>query len=133
MGVAVEALTELGLTELQLIGVAKGEERKPGLEQLWRPGHDAPLELAANHPALHLIQQIRDEAHRFAVTFHRKLRGKTVVTSQLDQIIGIGSITRTKLLKQFGSLANVAEASEEALREAGLSDRVVRRLRHELD
>ena len=63
---------------------------------------------------------------------HRKLRGKSLITSKLDQIIGVGQISRTKLLKQFGSLANLAEASEEALREAGLSERVVRQLRREL-
>jgi excinuclease ABC subunit C len=66
------------------------------------------------------------------VTFHRKLRSKTLVTSQLEHIIGIGSITRTKLLKRFGSLANLAQASEEDLREAGLSERIVRQLRSEL-
>jgi excinuclease ABC subunit C len=95
-------------------------------------GRKNPIVLRANSPATHLLQRIRDEAHRFAVTFHRKLRSKTLVTSELEHIIGIGSITRTKLLKRFGSLAHVAEASEEALREAGLSERVVRQLRREL-
>ncbi|HSA63058.1 MAG TPA: excinuclease ABC subunit UvrC [Nitrospira sp.] len=124
------ALQNVGRPELAVIGLAKAKGEKD--ERVFLPGRKNPIILRANSPATHLLQRIRDEAHRFAVTFHRKLRGKTLVTSQLDQIIGIGSITRTKLLKRFGSLANVADASEEALREAGLSERVVRQLRREL-
>ena len=124
------ALHEVGRPELAVVGLAKAKGEKD--ERVYLPGRKNPIVLRANSPATHLLQRVRDEAHRFAVTFHRKLRGKTLVTSQLDQIIGIGSITRTKLLKQFGSLANLAEASEEALREAGLSERVVRQLRREL-
>lgn len=124
------ALREVGHPGLAVIGLAKAKGEKD--ERVYVPGRKNPIVLRANSPATHLLQRIRDEAHRFAVTFHRKLRSKTLVTSQLDQIIGIGSITRTKLLKRFGSLANVAEASEEALREAGLSERVVRQLRREL-
>ena len=124
------ALQNVGHPELAVIGLAKAKGEKD--ERVFLPGRKNPIILRANSPATHLLQRIRDEAHRFAVTFHRKLRGKTLVTSQLDQIIGIGSITRTKLLKRFGSLANVADASEEALREAGLSERVVRQLRREL-
>ena len=124
------ALQEVGRPELAVIGLAKAKGQKD--ERVYLPGRKNPIVLRANSPATHLLQRVRDEAHRFAVTFHRTLRGKTLVTSQLDQIIGIGSITRTKLLKQFGSLANLAQASEEALREAGLSERVVRQLRREL-
>jgi excinuclease ABC subunit C len=124
------ALQEAGHPELSVIGLAKAKGEKD--ERVYLPGRKNPIVLRANSPATHLLQRIRDEAHRFAVTFHRTLRGKTLVTSQLDQIIGIGSITRTKLLKRFGSLANLAQASEEALREAGLSERVVRQLRREL-
>jgi excinuclease ABC subunit C len=124
------ALQDVGHRDLAVIGLAKAKGDKD--ERVYLPGRKNPIVLRANSPATHLLQRVRDEAHRFAVTFHRKLRGKTVVTSQLDQIIGIGSITRTKLLKRFGSLANVAEASEEALREAGLSERVVRQLRRQL-
>ncbi len=121
------ALQEVGHAHLAVIGLAKAKGEKD--ERVYLPGRKNPIILHANSPATHLLQRIRDEAHRFAVTFHRKLRGKTLVTSQLDQIMGIGSITRTKLLKRFGSLANVADASEEALREAGLSERVVQQLR----
>ncbi len=124
------ALQETGHPELAVVGLAKAKGEKD--ERVYLPGRKNPIVLRANSPATHLLQRIRDEAHRFAVTFHRTLRGKTLVTSQLDQIIGIGSITRTKLLKRFGSLANLAQASEEALREAGLSERVVRQLRREL-
>ena len=124
------ALQEAGHPELAVIGLAKAKGEKD--ERVYLPGRKNPIVLRANSPATHLLQRIRDEAHRFAVTFHRTLRGKTLVASQLDQIIGIGSITRTKLLKRFGSLANLAQASEEALREAGLSERVVRQLRREL-
>ncbi len=124
------ALQEVGRPELAVIGLAKAKGEKD--ERVYLPGRKNPIVLRANSPATHLLQRVRDEAHRFAVTFHRTLRGKTLVTSQLDQIIGIGSITRTKLLKQFGSLANLAQASEEALRKAGLSERIVRQLRREL-
>jgi excinuclease ABC subunit C len=124
------ALQEVGHGDLAIIGLAKAKGEKD--ERVYLPGRKNPIILHANSPATHLLQRIRDEAHRFAVTFHRKLRGKTLVTSQLDQIMGIGSITRTKLLKRFGSLAKVADASEEALREAGLSDRVVQQLRRAL-
>ena len=124
------ALQEVGHPELAVIGLAKAKGEKE--ERVYLPGRKNPIILRANSPATHLLQRIRDEAHRFAVTFHRKLRGKTLVTSQLDQIMGIGSITRTKLLKRFGSLANLSQASEEALREAGLSERVVQQIRREL-
>ena len=124
------ALQGVGRPELAVVGLAKAKGEKD--ERVYLPGRKNPIVLRANSPATHLLQRVRDEAHRFAVTFHRKLRGKTLVTSKLNQIIGIGSITRIKLLKQFGSLANLAQASEEALREAGLSERVVRQLRREL-
>jgi excinuclease ABC subunit C len=130
LAAARAGLHEAGHPELAVIGLAKAKGEKD--ERVYLHGRKNPIVLRANSPATHLLQRIRDEAHRFAVTFHRKLRSKTLVTSELEHIIGIGSITRTKLLKRFGSLANVAEASEEALREAGLSERVVRQLRREL-
>ena len=130
MAFARAALKELGQSDLAIIGLAKAKGEKD--ERVYLPGRKNPIVLRANSPATHLLQRIRDEAHRFAITYHRKLRGKTLVTSHLDQVIGIGSITRTKLLKRFGSLANVAQASEEDLRQAGLSERVVQQLRREL-
>ena len=127
---AMAALKELGKAELPIIGLAKAKGEKD--ERVFIPGRKNPIILREHSPATHLLQRIRDEAHRFAITFHRKLRGKTLVTSQLDQIIGVGSITRTKLLKRFGSLANLTQASEEALREAGLSETLAKQIRREL-
>ena len=129
LAAAIAALKQVG-QNLAIIGLAKAKGEKS--ERIFMPGRKNPIILRENSPATHLLQRIRDEAHRFAVTFHRKLRGKTLVSSQLDHIIGVGSITRTKLLKRFGSLANLTQASEEALREAGLSETLVKQLRREL-
>ena len=129
LAAAIAALKQVG-QNLAIIGLAKAKGEKS--ERIFMPGRKNPIILRENSPATHLLQRIRDEAHRFAITFHRKLRGKTLVSSQLDHIIGVGSITRTKLLKRFGSLANLTQASEEALREAGLSETLVKQLRREL-
>jgi len=88
--------------------------------------------LRANSPATHLVQRIRDEAHRFAVTFHRKLRGKALTASPLDQIIGIGEIKRARLLKQHGSLGNIAAATDHELMAAGLDAKTIAEMRKAL-
>ena len=104
-----------------MIGVAKGVERKAGMEQLVTlDGHSARL--SPDDPALHLIQQIRDEAHRFAITGHRARRGKARTESSLQDIPGIGPKRRQKLLERFGGLRELKNASvEDIARVEGIS------------
>jgi excinuclease ABC subunit C len=114
ISMAVDAMTELGLGDVLLLGVAKGEARKPGLETLiFADGRE--LKLAKDHPGFHLIQQIRDEAHRFAITGHRAKRGKARLQSTLEDIAGIGPKRRKQLLEHFGGLQGVRNAGVDAL------------------
>ncbi len=112
---ACKALEELQIIDVRIIGVAKGPGRKPGLETLYIHGEKDALTLPADSPALHLIQQIRDEAHRFAVTGHRQRRAKTRQTSPLEQIPGVGPKRRQQLLQQLGGLREVARAGVDDL------------------
>jgi len=112
--IAMEVMAELGLNDLALVGVAKGVERKVGMEQLIFPDKEA-IRLASDNPALHLIQQVRDEAHRFAITGHRAKRGKARMVSSLAEISGVGDKRRRNLLTHFGGLREVQQASVEQL------------------
>ena len=110
IGMALEVWEELGLT-IPLIGIAKGPERKAGLEELILPFQNRSLRLPDNSPALHLLQTVRDESHRFAITGHRKKREKARITSSLNDIAGIGSKRKAALLTRFGGLRGVQAAS----------------------
>ena len=123
--VAREVFADLGLDHLPSIGVAKGEERKPGLETLFVHGRSLPLQLGMDHAGFHLIQEIRDEAHRFAIVGHRGRRARARGRSKLEDVIGIGPARRKKLLAQFGGLDGVKAATVEDLcRVDGISRRL---------
>ncbi|MBI4912132.1 MAG: excinuclease ABC subunit UvrC [Acidobacteria bacterium] len=106
---AQEALAELGLDQLQLASLAKKEEL------VFRPEASEPIRIPKSSPVLQLLQRIRDEAHRFAITYHRGLRAKRTVQTELTKIPGIGPATARKLLQSFGSVAKLREADEAAV------------------
>lgn len=102
---AQEVFDELGIVDVTLVGLAKR------LEEIWVPGDDEPVILPRNSQALFLLQQIRDEAHRFAITYHRQQRSKRMRSSVLDSVPGLGPQRRTDLVKHFGSVKKLKEAS----------------------
>lgn len=112
---AITVLDALEMDWLQVVAVAKGRARKPGAERLFLRGRDTSLSLPVDSPALLLIQQIRDEAHRFAITGHRQRRAKARRTSRLEQISGLGPKKRRELLRQFGGLQGVLGAGVDDL------------------
>ena len=125
LAMAREVLQELAVPDLILLGVAKGTTRKPGLEVLYLNDAEHEFTLPGNSPALHLIQQIRDESHRFAITGHRARRGKTRRTSTLEEVAGIGPKRRRELLNHFGGLQELSRASAEEIAKApGISKKL---------
>ena len=122
-------LEDLQITGITVIGIAKGEGRKPGEESLFLLGHKTPFILAADSAALHLIQHIRDEAHRFAITGHRARRAKARQKSVLEDIHGLGAKRRQRLLKEFGGLQAVSRAGVEDLAKIeGISKALAQRI-----
>lgn len=125
LAMAREVLQELAVPDLILLGVAKGTTRKPGLEVLYLNDAEHEFTLPGNSPALHLIQQIRDESHRFAITGHRARRGKARRTSSLEEVAGIGPKRRRELLNHFGGLQELSRASAEEIAKApGISKKL---------
>lgn len=128
LSAALKTLQELNIKDINLMGVAKGVTRKPGLETLHIPDQP-PLHLTPDSLALHLIQQIRDEAHRFAITGHRQKRDKKRVTSSLETIPGIGAKRRRELLRYFGGIQAINRASlEEIAKVPGISQALAKRI-----
>jgi len=115
LNMARGVLNDLSVTNIILLGVAKGTTRKAGLETLFLETSDNPLPLDPASPALHLIQHIRDESHRFAIAGHRAARDKARRTSTLQDIPGIGPKRRRELLRFFGGLQGVQKASRDEL------------------
>jgi excinuclease ABC subunit C len=130
---AMTVLDELELGWLQVVAVAKGRSRRPGAEQLFLAGHSTATILPADSPALHLIQQIRDEAHRFAITGHRQRRAKSRNTSPLEEIPGLGPKRRRELLRQFGGLQGVQGAGiDDLVKVRGISRNLAEKIYNDL-
>ena len=109
LGVAVRVLEDLGLEDISVVGLAKR------FEEVYRPGESDPVRIPRDSPALYLLQHVRDEAHRFAITYHRTLRDKSMTKSVLDDVPGLGPTRRTKLIKHFGSVKKLREQDTDAL------------------
>jgi excinuclease ABC subunit C len=116
----VAVLHDLGLP-IPAIGLAKK------LEEVYLPGRSEPLTIPRGEESLYLLQRVRDEAHRFAITYHRKLRGKRMVDSLLDGVDGIGPARKKQLIRRFGSLKRMTTVSKESLAEV-VPDRVAEEL-----
>jgi excinuclease ABC subunit C len=109
LAAALAVLSELGLSDVPVVALAKREE------ELFKPGWDGPVVLPAGSPSLHLVKRVRDEAHRFAVDYHRQLRGKSMTASILDEIPGVGPTRKAALIKAFGSVRKLGAAPVERI------------------
>ncbi|HMS58097.1 MAG TPA: helix-hairpin-helix domain-containing protein, partial [Tepidiformaceae bacterium] len=107
LAAAALAMREMDMHHIPVVGLAKR------FEEIFVPDEDEPIVLPRGSEALYLVQRVRDEAHRFAITFHRQVRGKTAITSALDSVPGIGPKRKKALLKKFGSVKAIREASVE--------------------
>ena len=126
---AKAAMVELGMNDIAVVGIAKGPERKPGLEELIIESEARTLQLPPSHPGLHLIQAIRDEAHRFAIVGHRARRGKARMRSMLNEIPGVGAKRRQALIEHFGGLRGVqAAAIDDIAKVEGISRPLAERI-----
>jgi excinuclease ABC subunit C len=126
---ARKAVSEVGLNNVMIVGVSKGPDRKAGMEKLILVDQAQPLAVTTGASALLLIQQIRDEAHRFAITGHRQRRSKAKTQSTLEEIKGLGSKRRQSLLKQFGGLQGIQRAGVDALCSVdGISQQLAQRI-----
>ena len=129
VNIAKQVLEDLNIHTIQLIGVAKGPERKPGLEHLILVAQQTEIDLPSDSHALHLLQHIRDEAHRFAITTHRAKRQKNRFESSLDSIEGVGLKRRQALLRHFGGIQALNKASQEEIAKvAGVSQALAARI-----
>lgn len=123
-----EVLTELGLTHLNVISLAEQEE------EIFKPGRNEPIRLSRRSESLKLLQRVRDEAHRFAITYHKTLRDKRTKASSLDLVSGIGPKKKQSLLKHFGSVKRVKEATvEELMRVEGINRKLAENIKEQLE
>jgi excinuclease ABC subunit C len=106
---AGQVLSDLGITDVAACGLAKR------LEEIWLPGEEYPVILPRTSEAMYLMQRVRDEAHRFAITYHRQKRSKRMTASSLDQVPGLGEVRRKALLRHFGSLKRLKAATVEEI------------------
>jgi excinuclease ABC subunit C len=123
LSAALEVLEDIGFADIPTFGLAK--ER----EELFAPGRPEPIVQEHNSPGMFLVQRVRDEAHRFAITLHRKVRSRKALSSPLDSVEGIGPARKRTLLRAFGSVKAIREASVEEIMAAGVSERLAVRLK----